>query len=78
MMRNQRPDDLEDLRQFKAEFFKALGHPMRILNGSGSDMVDMLPWWNPSLRQPRRGRSRNGFRLQGRPWTSTLSRKSLQ
>ena len=29
-MRNQRPDDLEGLRQFKAEFFKALGHPMRI------------------------------------------------
>lgn len=31
MTRNQRPDDLEGLRQFKAEFFKALGHPMRIL-----------------------------------------------
>ena len=31
MIRNQRPDDLEGLRQFKAEFFKALGHPMRIL-----------------------------------------------
>ncbi len=30
-MRNQRPDDPEGLRQFKAEFFKALGHPMRIL-----------------------------------------------
>lgn len=28
--RNQRPDDPEGLRQFKAEFFKALGHPMRI------------------------------------------------
>lgn len=31
MTRNQRPDDMEGLRQFKAEFFKALGHPMRIL-----------------------------------------------
>jgi DNA-binding transcriptional ArsR family regulator len=31
MTRNQRPDDPEGLRQFKAEFFKALGHPMRIL-----------------------------------------------
>ena len=31
MTRNQRPDDREGLRQFKAEFFKALGHPMRIL-----------------------------------------------
>ena len=30
MTPNQRPDDLEGLRQFKAEFFKALGHPMRI------------------------------------------------
>lgn len=30
MMRNQRRDDPEGLRQFKAEFFKALGHPMRI------------------------------------------------
>lgn len=30
MTRNQRPDDPEGLRQFKAEFFKALGHPMRI------------------------------------------------
>lgn len=29
-MRNQRPDDPEGLRQFKAEFFKALGHPLRI------------------------------------------------
>lgn len=29
-MRNQRRDDPEGLRQFKAEFFKALGHPMRI------------------------------------------------
>jgi ArsR family transcriptional regulator len=28
---NQRRDDPEGLRQFKAEFFKALGHPMRIL-----------------------------------------------
>jgi ArsR family transcriptional regulator len=27
---NQRPDDAERLRQFKAEFFKALGHPLRI------------------------------------------------
>jgi DNA-binding transcriptional ArsR family regulator len=26
----QRPDDAERLRQFKAEFFKALGHPLRI------------------------------------------------
>lgn len=25
-----RPDDAERLRQFKAEFFKALGHPLRI------------------------------------------------
>lgn len=31
MTRDGRPDDLESLRQFKAEFFKALGHPMRIL-----------------------------------------------
>ena len=31
MTGNQRRDDLEGLRQFKAEFFKALGHPMRIL-----------------------------------------------
>jgi DNA-binding transcriptional ArsR family regulator len=31
MIRNQRRDDPEGLRQFKAEFFKALGHPMRIL-----------------------------------------------
>jgi ArsR family transcriptional regulator len=31
MIRNQRRDDTEGLRQFKAEFFKALGHPMRIL-----------------------------------------------
>ena len=31
MTHNQRPDDPEGLRQFKAEFFKALGHPMRIL-----------------------------------------------
>jgi ArsR family transcriptional regulator len=30
MIRTQRPDDPEGLRQFKAEFFKALGHPMRI------------------------------------------------
>jgi DNA-binding transcriptional ArsR family regulator len=30
MSRNQRPDDPEGLRQFKAEFFKALAHPMRI------------------------------------------------
>jgi DNA-binding transcriptional ArsR family regulator len=28
--RNQRPDDPERLRQFKAEFFKALAHPLRI------------------------------------------------
>jgi ArsR family transcriptional regulator len=27
---NQRRDDPEGLRQFKAEFFKALAHPMRI------------------------------------------------
>lgn len=26
----RRPDDLERLRQFKAEFFKALAHPVRI------------------------------------------------
>jgi len=26
----QRPDDAERLRQFKAEFFKALAHPLRI------------------------------------------------
>jgi ArsR family transcriptional regulator len=31
MTRDGRTDDLESLRQFKAEFFKALGHPMRIL-----------------------------------------------
>ena len=31
MTRNQRRDDPEGLRQFKAEFFKALGHPLRIL-----------------------------------------------
>jgi DNA-binding transcriptional ArsR family regulator len=30
MARNQRRDDPEGLRQFKAEFFKALAHPMRI------------------------------------------------
>jgi DNA-binding transcriptional ArsR family regulator len=29
-MRNQRRDDPEGLRQFKAAFFKALAHPMRI------------------------------------------------
>ena len=29
-MSNQRPDDPVGLRQFKAEFFKALGHPIRI------------------------------------------------
>jgi DNA-binding transcriptional ArsR family regulator len=29
-MSNQRRDDPEGLRRFKAEFFKALGHPMRI------------------------------------------------
>jgi DNA-binding transcriptional ArsR family regulator len=27
---SQRPDDAERLRQFKAEFFKALGNPLRI------------------------------------------------
>jgi DNA-binding transcriptional ArsR family regulator len=27
---NQRPDDPEGLRQFKADFFKALAHPVRI------------------------------------------------
>jgi ArsR family transcriptional regulator len=31
MTHNQRRDDPEGLRQFKAEFFKALGHPLRIL-----------------------------------------------
>jgi DNA-binding transcriptional ArsR family regulator len=30
MIRNQRRDDPDGLRQFKAEFFKALGHPLRI------------------------------------------------
>jgi ArsR family transcriptional regulator len=30
MVANQRRDDPEGLRQFKAEFFKALAHPMRI------------------------------------------------
>jgi DNA-binding transcriptional ArsR family regulator len=30
MVGNQRRDDQEGLRQFKAEFFKALAHPMRI------------------------------------------------
>jgi DNA-binding transcriptional ArsR family regulator len=29
-MPNQRRDDPDGLRQFKAEFFKALAHPMRI------------------------------------------------
>jgi DNA-binding transcriptional ArsR family regulator len=28
--RSPRPDDTDRLRQFKAEFFKALGHPVRI------------------------------------------------
>ncbi len=27
---NQRPDDPDGLRQFKADFFKALAHPIRI------------------------------------------------
>jgi DNA-binding transcriptional ArsR family regulator len=27
---SKRPDDAERLRRFKAEFFKALGHPLRI------------------------------------------------
>jgi len=31
MSTNRRRDDPEGLRQFKAEFFKALGHPLRIL-----------------------------------------------
>ncbi|HET9519798.1 MAG TPA: metalloregulator ArsR/SmtB family transcription factor [Candidatus Limnocylindrales bacterium] len=31
MIRNQRRDDPDGLRQFKADFFKALGHPLRIL-----------------------------------------------
>jgi len=30
MVGNQRRDDQEGLRQFKAEFFKALAHPVRI------------------------------------------------
>jgi ArsR family transcriptional regulator len=30
MVRNVRPDDPEGLRQFKAEFFKGLAHPLRI------------------------------------------------
>lgn len=30
MVRNTRPDDPEGLRQFKAEFFKGLAHPLRI------------------------------------------------
>jgi ArsR family transcriptional regulator len=30
MTRNIRPDDPDGLRQFKAEFFKALAHPLRI------------------------------------------------
>jgi DNA-binding transcriptional ArsR family regulator len=29
-IRSPRPDDTDRLRQFKAEFFKALGHPLRI------------------------------------------------
>jgi ArsR family transcriptional regulator len=29
-VRNVRPDDPEGLRQFKAEFFKGLAHPLRI------------------------------------------------
>ena len=31
MSANRRRDDPEGVRQFKAEFFKALGHPLRIL-----------------------------------------------
>ena len=31
MSANLRRDDPDGLRQFKAEFFKALGHPLRIL-----------------------------------------------
>jgi ArsR family transcriptional regulator len=30
MNRSSRPDDPDGLRQFKAEFFKALAHPIRI------------------------------------------------
>ena len=30
MPANQRPDDPDGLRQFKADFFKALAHPIRI------------------------------------------------
>jgi ArsR family transcriptional regulator len=30
MTNNSRPDDPDGLRQFKAEFFKALAHPIRI------------------------------------------------
>ena len=30
MIRNVRPDDPDGLRQFKAEFFKAFAHPLRI------------------------------------------------
>jgi ArsR family transcriptional regulator len=30
VQRSVRPDDPEGLRQFKAEFFKALAHPLRI------------------------------------------------
>jgi DNA-binding transcriptional ArsR family regulator len=30
VIRSQRRDDPEGLRQFKAEFFKALAHPMRL------------------------------------------------
>jgi ArsR family transcriptional regulator len=44
--RNVRPDDPEGLRQFKAEFFKGLAHPLRIrileLLGDGHRSVGQL------------------------------------
>lgn len=46
MLRSVRPDDPEGLRQFKAEFFKALAHPLRIrileLLGGGPMSVGQL------------------------------------
>lgn len=46
MDRNVRPDDPQGLRQFKAEFFKGLAHPLRIrileLLGDGHLSVGQL------------------------------------
>ena len=43
MVGNQRRDDSEGLRQFKAEFFKALAHPMRIR------ILELLRGWPLSV-----------------------------